>query len=75
MITIPAWTAPFHGVQHLGKFSTKAHWVTVCDYGTFAELSCWFPGCGFSPIHSTHDNAAQARREGEKYMRGHSLNA
>jgi hypothetical protein len=63
------WTTPFHGVTHLGEYGTKTHWVTVCEYESFAELARWFPGCGFSPIKSDHDNAEQAKRAGERWLK------
>lgn len=62
------WTKPFHGVQHLGDPSKGKSWVTVNDYGTFAELLCWFPGCQFGPLQSQHDSAEAARAEGEKWL-------
>lgn len=64
----PKWTEPFHGVQHLGEYSMKQPWVTVSDHGTFAELSMWFPGCGFSPHRKTCNNAEEARRKGERWL-------
>jgi hypothetical protein len=63
------WTQPFHGVTHLGDSGTQNHWVTVCEYSSFAELACWFPGCGFSPIKSDYENAAEAKKAGERYLR------
>lgn len=66
------WTKPFHGVTHAGTYGTKTHWVTVCEYGTFSELACWFPGCGFSPKKSDHKTAEAAKRKGEKYLREHA---
>lgn len=64
------WTKPHYGVQHGGTYSPARHWVTVEDYGTFARLARWFPGCGFSPMESTHDNAEDARQAGECWLRG-----
>lgn len=61
------WTKPFHGVQHLGEYHDR-FWCTVCDYDTFAELSRWTPGCGFSPMNSTHLTAANARAVGEEWL-------
>lgn len=66
------WTKPYYGVTHTGTFSTKTHWVTVCDYGTFATLTCWFPGCGFSALETTHSDATKARSAGEKYLNSHT---
>lgn len=66
------WTKPYHGVTHAGTYGTKTHWVTVCDYGKFATLACWFPDCGFSPHHSDHKTAAAAKRKGAAYLRKHT---
>ncbi len=63
------WTKPYYGVQHLGEMGTGRHRVTVCDHGSFALLHKWFPGCAFSPTESTHANAAEARAEGEDYLK------
>lgn len=63
-----AWTKPFHGVQHLGEFGTQRFWCTVNDYGSFAELLRWTPGCQFSPMRSTHLSAANARAVGEGWL-------
>lgn len=62
-----AWTKPFHGVQHHDGHR-KDVWTTVTDRGTWAELSCYFPGCGFRPIQSTHDSAEQARAAAESWL-------
>lgn len=70
MTTTPAtWTAPFHGVQHL-KNTGKASRVSVADYSSFALLKCWFPGCGFNPIETKHNDAAAARQAGEQWIAG-----
>jgi hypothetical protein len=61
------WTAPYFGVQHLNMHGKKSR-VSVCDYGTFAEVHLWFPGCGFSPINRHHDSAELARADGEKWI-------
>lgn len=63
------WTVPYYGVQHLGQFGTKRSWVTVNECGARAELLRWFPGCQFSPLHSTHDSTADARAAGEAWLR------
>lgn len=64
------WTRPYCGVTHLGeKAGPSSWWVTVTDRGSFAELSCWFPGCGFSPLKSTHDTVEQAKTAGEKWLK------
>ena len=62
------WTKPYHGVQHSGDFGSRNYWATVCDYEGFAELHCYFPGCGFKPIQSTHDTAEQARAAGDAWL-------
>lgn len=60
-----AWTKPFLGIQHLG---TDTRWVTVTDHGSSAELTCWFPGCGFRPDVTTHTDAEKAREAGEAWF-------
>lgn len=59
------WTAPYHGVQHFGSFSTTSFWATVQDYGTFATSLLWTPGCGFSPMEDEHATAEEARTHAE----------
>lgn len=61
------WSKPFHGVQHLGRVS-DLYWSTVEDYGSFAVLSKWFPGCAFNPMEETFDTADQARTVGETWI-------
>lgn len=63
-----AWTNPYYGVQHLNEPGKKSR-VSVTDYGSFAELHCWFPGCGFEPIKRHHFNAESARAEGEQWLK------
>jgi hypothetical protein len=63
--TPTAWSAPYFGVQHRGSGSRR---VSVTDRGTFAELACWFPGCGFEPDTSVHNSAAEARAAGDAWM-------
>lgn len=63
------WTAPYFGVQHIGKCSARGWWGTVADYGSFSKALCWFPGCGFSPIESEHDDAESARAHVETWLR------
>ncbi len=65
------WTKPYHGVTHAGTYGGQNHWVTACDYGSFATLTCWFPGCQFHPLHSDHKTIAAAKEAGEKYLRQH----
>lgn len=62
------WTTPYYGVSHL-EGQNKRYRVTIEDRGTFADLSLWFPGCGFSPIHQQHDSAEAARAAGEEWLR------
>lgn len=61
------WTKPYYGVQHLGR-ATDGYWLTVSDYGSFAELLKWFPGCKLSPMEETHDTAEAARGAGEAWL-------
>ena len=65
--SLGSWSAPFYGLQHLQSAGKKSR-VTVDDRGAFAELQCWFPGCGFSPILSTHGTAEEARKAGERWI-------
>lgn len=61
------WTKPFHGVTHKeGK--SKAWWATVTDRGSFADLACNYPGCGFNPIKSTHDSVDAAKHAAEQWL-------
>lgn len=62
------WTTPFYGVTHLGNHRDAKSWVTVYDCGTFAQLSCWYPGCGFSPLATKHATAAAAQAAGEAWL-------
>jgi hypothetical protein len=61
------WSKPFYGVSHKNGKS-REWWATVTDRGHLAELTCWYPGCGFKPIQSTHDNAAAAKAAGERWL-------
>lgn len=70
MQNVIEWTKPHHGVQHFGDFGTKNHWCTVCDYGTFATLFRWTPGCGFHPMESIHLTAQAARAVGSDWLQG-----
>lgn len=63
------WTEPHMCMQHLGPLPGGKHWATVCNREGWAELTCWFPGCGPDPIVSKHADAAQARAAGEAWMR------
>jgi hypothetical protein len=61
------WTAPYHGVSHLGEIAEPRR-VSVIDHDTFCLLHKWYPGCGFSPIEETHDNVKDAKAAGEKWL-------
>lgn len=63
------WSKPFHGVSHLNG-SRREVWATVTDRGSFADLLCWFPGCGFNPLRSMHDSAEEAKAHAEKWIAG-----
>ena len=62
------WTREFHGITHLGICRPSTHWVTVCNYGNFSELSLWFPGCGFSPNTRIYPTVEEAKTAGEQYL-------
>lgn len=59
------WTKPYYGVQHYGKLSVKSFWATVHDYEDFAIALIRTPGCGFSPMKTTHDTSEEAREYAE----------
>lgn len=59
------WTKPFHGVTHLGTGKWR---LTITDRGSFADLSQWYPGCGFSPLSTVHDSVADAKAIGEQWL-------
>ena len=62
------WTRSFHGVSHFGALSTVKTWLTVVDYGSFAELHIHSPGSGFSPAERRYSTVAAAKTAGEKIM-------
>jgi hypothetical protein len=62
------WTAPYHGVSHSSTPGKKSY-ATVTDHGSFADLSMWFPGCGFSPTKQQHDSVEQAKQAAEAWLR------
>lgn len=66
------WSAPNHGVQHLGSINSP-RWATVNDYGTYAMLLKWFSGCVFEPNTQQHRSAEEARKAGEAWVLGSSL--
>jgi hypothetical protein len=71
-ISSKTWTTPYYGVQHFGcerGKSNSSHWLTVEDHGACATLFRWFPGCGFRPLRSRHDDAETARQAGEAWLR------
>lgn len=63
------WSKPFHGVQHLtGRDGFRC---TVEEYRTFALLTRWYPGCGFTrAMQSSHLDVAAARRVAEGWIDG-----
>jgi hypothetical protein len=66
------WTTPYYGVQHFGGEHSKtnsSHWLTVEGSESCATLLRWFPGCGFEPLRSRHNDAASARQAGEAWLR------
>jgi hypothetical protein len=62
------WTKPYHGVQHLGRIA-DARWATVVAWDSYAELTCWYRGCGFVsvPLHM-FDTVEEARTAGEQWV-------
>lgn len=62
------WSTPCCDTSHLGKFSLKTRWCTVVTWGSFVELSRWFPGCGFNPMKSEHLTESEAKLKAEKWM-------
>lgn len=65
---INGWSRPYYGIQHLGAEGVRKSRVSVCDYGFFTVLHCWFPGCGFSPLESQHGTVEAARKAGELWL-------
>lgn len=63
-----AWSKPYFGITHCGKSGTDRWWLTVRDYGTSAELLCWYPGCAFHPHESNHASAEAAKAAGEAWL-------
>lgn len=68
MPTKKEWSTPYYGVTHYGQPADK-YWITVNDLGKVATLHKWFPGCGFSPLESTHPTVVEARRKGERWVK------
>lgn len=64
------WSKPYYGVQHFGECSTRSTWATVVDHGSFATCTVWFPGCGFRPTETQHEDAAAARAHAEERVGG-----
>lgn len=62
-----AWSVPLEGVSH--KDGKGREWrATVTDYGSFAELTCWYPGCSHSPLQSVHPTAQEAKEVGDAWL-------
>lgn len=72
--TAQEWTTPFYGVSHLGKFGIANWWATIEDHGTFVHLNRWFPGCKFEPLRSDFDTLAEAKQQGERWVKRGILN-
>lgn len=69
-MTRHAWTPPYFGVQHFPDGPTESdssHWVTVEDFGAFAKLLCWSPGCAYRPLVYMFETAGEARWAGEAF--------
>ena len=62
------WTKEYCGVQHLGKPNQGKTWFTVERHKTFADLSEWYPGCGFHPIDTTYGTVEEAKQAAEARM-------
>lgn len=69
-----AWTDPRFGVQHTPSYrdGTRISWCTVSDLGLGANLLCRYPGCGFEPLRTYHESAAEARAAGEAWLAAQS---
>lgn len=66
-----AWTMPYLGVQHFpagGIEPDSAHWATVEEFGAFARLLCWSPGCAYRPLAYMFETVDEARWIGEAYV-------
>ena len=62
-----SWSKPLAGVSH--KEGKTREWrATVTDYGSFAELTCWYPGCSLSPLESIHPTAQEAKEVGDAWL-------
>lgn len=62
-----AWSTPIAGVSH--RDGKSRDWrATVTDYGSFAELTCWYPGCSHSPLESIHPTAQEAKEVGDAWL-------
>lgn len=62
------WTKPYCDTTHLGTLGA-VRWATVTDYGSLAELTKWFQGCGLSPNGATYDTVEQAKAAGEAWVK------
>lgn len=65
------WSPLQFGMQHFpaGPIAGERFRATATDFGTCAEVLCWFPGCGFSPKSFMFESMAQAKAAGEAYVR------
>jgi hypothetical protein len=63
------WTKPHYGIQHTPR-NSRGEYCTVQDNRLWAEVHCYFEGCGFNPICSHHTDAAAARAAGEQWLAG-----
>ncbi len=62
------WTKPYCGVTHLGN-NLRGYRLTVSDYGTFATLTRWYPGCAFHPLSSDHNTVKAAKETEEAWLK------
>ncbi len=60
------WTDTYCQLSHYGKAS-DGYWASVQIADSFVELTKWFPGCGFNPIHEMFDTEVEAKSAGEAW--------
>jgi len=68
------WSKPYCGLTHCGPAPgiglTQGWWLTVREFGSFAELTCRAPGCGFSAtVEARHSSVDEAKAAGEAWLR------